>query len=124
MPTRGNALIYVSSLFQFPDFTKYGEYGIAFSLVCVMFFALIILREWLKKKRDRQGDFMQTISDAMIVIKDEVIRLNKNFEETKTATIMISGISENNAEQIGEIRKIVSKVETGIEILKDRSKDA
>ncbi len=118
--------IYIFTFFQEPKdfikFTQLGEYGIAFAMVCVMFFGLVILREWLKKKRDRQGDFMQTISDAMVVIKDEVIRMNNSLDKLNTAILMVSGISENTAEQINEIRKIATKVESGIEVLKDRTK--
>lgn len=113
-------LTYFQNLDDVNKFSKLGEYGIAVLLVGLMFFALMILREWLKRKRDRQGDFMQTISDAMVVIKDEVMRMNKTLDDLKTATLMTSGIAENTAERIGKVEDIVNKTYTDIQLLKDR----
>ena len=120
-------IVYFLTYFQNPEeiigkFSKLGEYGIAVLLVGLMFFALMILREWLKKKRDRQGDFMQSISDAMVVIKDEVVRMNKTLDEQKTATLMISGIAENMAERISKVEDVTNQTYSDVKILKDRDK--
>ena len=120
-------IVYFLTYFQNPEeiigkFSKLGEYGIAVLLVGLMFFALMILREWLKKKRDRQGDFMQSISDAMVVIKDEVVRMNKTLDEQKTATLMISGVAENMAERISKVEDVTNQTYSDVKILKDRDK--
>lgn len=116
--------IFISILLQNPiDFFKFGELGnnaVVFAILFIIYTALRIFGEWLKKRKDRNADFMQTISEAMVTIKEQVVYMNRSLDEMKTATIMVSGITENMAQNISKIDDVCNGINTSVKILMDR----
>jgi len=116
---------YIFGILQNPtDFFKFNQFGdnaVVLAILFILYTGLKIFGEWLKRKKDRNADFIQTISDAMTVIKDQIIVMNQNLNEIKTASIMTSGLTENISVSLGKIDDVCDETNSAVKVLIDRN---